>query len=607
MKLIEKSDLLTATNTSGFPTSSLTSVLKSTLKLNKPNSLYSELYQKRNLEFIVAVLQELEVKLQLNEYELRHIPQNGPFITVSNHPYGGLDGLLLLKILSMQHQHFKVMGNVLLERIEPLQDYILPANPLDADASERSSIVRLENASQHLNNGHPVGIFPAGEVSSFNEKAVVQDRQWRRSTVKFVKNANVPVVPIYFHGNNSTLFHILGLINPALRTAKLPSEMRNKRNKKLTVRIGTPISVEEQKSFKDVDQYGRYLRAKTYALGSAIEVRKFYHTKIRKKGHQEEVVAQFNLDSIEREIKSLPVKHMLFSNDRYSVFCAPVNLIPLTLNEIGRLREITYREVGEGTNSKIDLDEYDLYYDHLFMWDDQEKKIVGSYRIGKGKDIVEKYGKKGFYTHSLFHMKKDMLPILSQSIELGRSFIAKEYQKKPTSLFMLWKGILYVLLKNPEYRYLLGPVTISNSYSKLSKSLIIDFIETNYFHHKYAAMIRPRKKFKVKFGKVDPTVIFQSVQDDINKLDKMIEEIEPSHFKMPVLFKKYLKQNARILGFNVDPRFNNAVDGLMILDLSDLPLNMVRSLSKEFGDKAILQRFEEFITTPKEYEEVPQL
>ena len=263
--------------------------------------------------------------------------------------------------------------------------------------------------------------------------------------------------------------------------------------------------------------------------------------------------------------------------------------MPVTLNEIGRLREITFREVGEGTNNSIDVDEYDLYYHQLIIWDKENKRIVGAYRLGKGKEIIEQYGIKGFYIESLFKIKKGFEYVLNESIELGRSFIVKEYQREPMALFLLWKGILYFLLKNPDYRYLIGPV--SNKYSTLSKVLIVEFIKANFFNNELARYIEPRTRFKVLFNQdIDKEVMLEYTESDIKKFDKFIKEVEP-YYTMPVLLKKYLQQNAKIIGFNVDPAFNNCLDGLIILDLFDVPMETIESLTKEFEDnKEIFER-----------------
>jgi putative hemolysin len=293
---------------------------------------------------------------------------------------------------------------------------------------------------------------------------------------------------------------------------------------------------------------------------------------------------------IQSEVESAINEYLLFRSKNYCVICAPSVEIPNVMTEIGRLREITFREVGEGTNRKIDIDEFDLYYNQLFIWDEELNAIAGAYRVGKGKEIIERYGKKGFYIQSLFKIDSGFNPILEQSIELGRSFITKDYQRKPLPLFLLWKGILYFLIKNPEYRYLIGPVSISSRFSNFSKGLIINFMKTNYYDNEFARFITPRNTFKVNVSLDDTDVIFEK-SNDFKKLDKFIQGNELDDFRIPVLLKKYIKLNGKIIGFNVDPKFNNALDGLLILDLFEVPIETITSLSKEINDKSLLDRF----------------
>jgi hypothetical protein len=260
------------------------------------------------------------------------------------------------------------------------------------------------------------------------------------------------------------------------------------------------------------------------------------------------------------------------------------------MNELGRLREITFREVGEGTNRSMDLDEYDLYYNQLFVWDNQHNKIVGAYRVGKGKEILNRYGVKGFYLQSLFRMNRRFQPTLRQSLELGRSFIIKEYQRRPMPLFLLWKGILYFLLKHSEYRYLIGPVSISNNFSQFSRGLIMQYIREHHFDKKLSRYVRPRTRYNVPGFNVDEEILLANT-DDLNKFDRFIKEVEPNDYTMPILLKRYLKLNGKIIGFNLDPKFNDALDGLLVLDLYDVPMETIASLSKEINDDSILERF----------------
>lgn len=270
----------------------------------------------------------------------------------------------------------------------------------------------------------------------------------------------------------------------------------------------------------------------------------------------------------------------------FAVYIAHSSQIKDVLNEIGRLREITFREVGEGSNQSMDTDEYDLYYRHMFIWDKVNNQIAGAYRIGRGDEVMNEHGRKGFYTHSLFKYKDEFVPILRQTVELGRSFVSKAYQTKPLPLFLLWRGILHFLLQNDQYRYIIGPVTISNSYSGISKWLIIEFIKRNYYNKELAQYVDPRTEFEVKNRDRDEKLLDAINFTDLKALDKLISEIEPSENKVPVLLKKYLKQNAKIIAFNIDPKFNDALDGLMILDMNDLPQGTIDKLRLEMREQS---------------------
>ncbi|MDR2413805.1 MAG: lysophospholipid acyltransferase family protein [Odoribacteraceae bacterium] len=559
------------------------------LRLNKLNKLREGIPQDSPRLFLDSLIQALGVTIEATEEDLQRVPASGPFITISNHPFGGLDGIILAKLLSPVRPGYKVLVDSLLRQLDPVQEYFLGMpSPDDHDARGFG----LREAARHLSGGNPLGVFPAADVSSYQaDLNQVEDGEWDAATLRLIKAARVPVVPVYFKGSNSLLFYLLGLIHPVLRGIKLPSELLNRKNRVVKTRIGNPITVDTQDGFHDMVQYGKFLRAKTYLLGSSLEVKKFFLKSQRAMARVEPVAPESDKETLKKEVESIAADYTLFSMKNYAVYCSPSVKIPNILNEIGRLREITFRAVGEGTNRSIDLDEYDLYYYHLFIWDNEEEQIVGAYRLGKGKEIIDRYGMKGFYIHSLFKMRKEMLPVLYEAIELGRSFIRESYQRKPLPLFVLWKGILYFLLKHPEYRYLIGPVTISGRYTEVSKELIMRFIMANYYDHALARHVFPRSKYQVESNDPKVQVMLDVAREDIAILDKMIGDIEPTSDKLPVLLKKYISLNAKIIGFNIDPKFNMCLDGLLILDIFDVPMRTIESLSKEINDDRILGRF----------------
>jgi len=567
--------------------------LMSVFRFRKLNKIYDKVCDKKGVEFIDEIIKILEIKFEFDKDELNRIPAEGAVITVSNHPFGGLDGILLIKLLLKVRPDVQVLSNYLLKKIDPISGYFLADNPFDVPDGEETGQPAADDASGHLRNGGVLCVFPSGEYSSYDTFSNISDRQWRYPIIRYIKNSKVPVVPIHFQGSNSRLFKLISKVYPGYSSVKLPTELLNKRNKVIKVRIGNPIRISEQGHFEDIYQYGRYLRAKTYSMETQpnIEVRRFFNYSLKPQPKAEVIADPVAKELLLKELQAIKTSYTLLEQRNYTVYCAPSKLIPNFLNEIGRLREITFREVGEGTNRSIDIDEFDLYYYQMFIWDEDEERVVGAYRIGKGGEILRQYGLRGFYFHSLFRSSESFADILVQSLELGRSFVVKEYQRKPMPLFLLWKGILYFLLKNPEYRYMVGPVSISNNYSKISKDLIISFIMKNHFDWRIAQQIRPRNSYKFKSDNPNLNILMENMEEDINKLDKCIGDLDELNTGLPVLLKKYIKLNAKIIGFNVDPKFNNCLDGLIILDAYDVPKNTIESLSKEVNDGSILERF----------------
>lgn len=238
--------------------------------------------------------------------------------------------------------------------------------------------------------------------------------------------------------------------------------------------------------------------------------------------------------------------------------------------------------MGEGTNKALDLDKFDRFYKHLFLWDASQKQLVGAYRMGLGQEIFNKYGIEGFYVNELFKIETELFDMMESTIEMGRAFIIKSYQQRPMPLFLLWKGIVHVTLRYPEHKFLMGGVSISNKFSNFSKSLMIEFMKSHYYDPFIAQYVNPKQEYKVKLNLADKDFVFDSAKADMNKFDKIIDELEPGDLRLPVLMKKYVKQNARLIAFNVDPKFNNAVDGLMYIRIADIPDSTVKPVMEEF-------------------------
>jgi len=560
-------------------------LLLKVLRISALNKIYNNNKNKSDLDFLNGVLKDCNIEFEIPEKDLKRIPKDSAFITISNHPLGGIDGVLLLKLLIEKRADYKIIANFLLHRVKPLKPYVMPVNPFEKRKDAKSSVAGIKNALLHLKEGKPLGIFPAGEVSTYKDGKLKVDKPWEEGAVRLIKKANVPVIPIYFHAKNSRFFYFLSKISDTLRTAKLPSEVISQEGKVIKVRIGKPIAVKDQDEFKDISAFSDFIRKKTYMLANPFEKKSVILSaeKIKIRKSAKKITPQKNVDSFVKEVSSLRENNgRLLESKNYEVFFANAKQIPNLLHEIGRLREITFREVGEGTNKPIDLDKYDKYYYHMFLWDRQANCLAGAYRMGLGKEIYKKYGINGFYVQTLFRIEPELYQMMENTIEMGRAFIISEYQQKPMPLFLLWKGIVHVTLRYPEHKYLMGGVSISNQFSDFSKSLMIEFMKSHYYDPYIAQYIYPKKEYKVKLKDGDKDFVFDATKADMQKFDKIIDEIEPGALRIPVLIKKYVKQNARLVAFNVDPKFNNAVDGLMYIKVADIPESTVKPVMEEF-------------------------
>jgi putative hemolysin len=558
------------------------------LRISTLNKLYDKHKNKDTADFLNGLLEDLQIEFEIPVEDLRRIPKNGAFITISNHPLGGVDGVLLLKLLLERRPDYKIIANFLLHRIEPLKPFIMPVNPFEDRKDVKSSTVGFMQAIRHLKNDLPLGIFPAGEVSTYRDGKLVVDKTWEESAMKLIQRAEVPVIPIYFHAKNSRMFYLLAKLNDVFRTAKLPSEVLSQKNRVVKVRIGNPISVKAQKEHESLNDFTDFLRRKTYMLSKPYdkETKRLSDipNAIKIPKAPKKIAATTDQQAMIKEVDALREMgdKRLLESKNYEVFLSKKEHIPNILTELGRLREITFRAIGEGTNNATDLDRYDDYYHQMFLWDRDANRIAGAYRMGMGSEISKAYGMDGFYLNELFKFEPELHKMMSESIEMGRAFIIKEYQQKPMPLFLLWKGIVHCTLRFPEHKYLIGGVSISNKFSNFSKSLMIEFMKSNYYDPYIAQYITPKKDFKVKLEDADKDFIFDESEADLNKFDKIIDELEPNELRLPVLIKKYVKQNAKVVAFNVDPLFNNAVDGLMYIRIADLPESTVKPVLEEF-------------------------
>lgn len=563
-------------------------LLMSVLGVNRSNRIYNRISGRD--DYLDAIMEELHISCDIDSKSLANIPSEGPAVVLFNHPTGIIDGLLALKVCSMVRSDVKMLGNYIIERVEPLKKYIIPVNPFDNRTG--GNLGGLKQAMQHLSDGGLLILFPAGEVDTWQDGwHGIRDKRWDRAAIKFISRSGASIVPAWITARNSVWFRLAGKIDPRLRTALLCREIFNKSGKTIPVTIGASIAASKLKELTDPEAYADYLRAMVEYLGGCRE------KPVRSIAEIEAVHVDLSniteapsTEILKAEIAAISDEHKLFDyGDCFSIYCSPPELIPNMMTEIGRMREITFRRIGEGSMNPLDLDRYDQYYHQLFIWDNSADTLVGAYRLGLGNQIVPKYGLDGFYTHSLFNYDEAMKDILTQTIELGRSFVVSDYQRKPASLLMLWKGILYMLLKHDEYRYLLGPVTISGEFQRSSKTIIVTHLRQQNFDDETSRMVHPRTGLDGIDFPINPKLIEKV--ESIGLIDKIVCDIEKDERAIPVLIKKYLQLNSHVLGFNVDHDFCDALDALMLLDLKLMPDSKILMLSKEIEDIDVVARF----------------
>ncbi len=545
--------------------------------------------------FTEKALDHLNVKFDIAAEDLARIPRVGPVIVVANHPFGALEGMLLAALLKTVRPDFKILANFLLARIPEMRPLIISVDPFGGKDAPGRNIAPMKEAVRLVQKGGLLAMFPAGEVSHLNFKnREITDPQWTRTVARIIRMTQAPILPLYFDGNNSLLFQVAGLIHKRLRTALLPRELLNKRNRRIPTRVGNLISFERMNRIGDDHDLVEYIRMRTYLLsGRADSIGSLPSATDGGAGSsqgQKPIPPPDHNKLLAEEVSHIPEENIMAHQGDYLVFRARMEEIPLIIREIGRLRELTFRQVGEGTGKALDLDRFDTHYLHLFAWNKEKKQIVGAYRLGTTDTIMDRFGVKGLYTSTLFKFREPLLTQISPAIELGRSFIRPEYQKEFAPLNLLWKGVGRFIVENPRYKMLFGPVSINNRYHSISRRLLVGFLTLNNFNTDLARLVKPKTPPKVRQQKRWDESAVSRLVSEVNEIDDLISEIQADRMGIPILLKHYLKLGGRLLGFNIDPDFSDVLDGLILVDLRLTPR---RILEKYMGREG-LARFLEY-------------
>lgn len=554
-------------------------VVERALRFPTMNRIYREIHARPDeRHFSDRALDALGVHLNLAASDLDRIPATGPVVLIANHPIGGVDGLAMLAIMRRIRPDSRMIGNYMMSIIPDLREIYFFVDPFNGGAAVRRNLATMRDAMRWLKDGHLLATFPAGEVASFQlGKRRIVEPEWSTSTARIILKTGSPVVPIYFEGRNSNLFHAAGVLHARLRTLMLPTEMLRHRHRPINVRIGNGIPFEQIKRYRDPASLTEYLRLRTHLLRNDAPERpaQINAPDCERSAKPVPIIDPVPPEVLAQEIALLPRECELVAQDQLRVFCAPYSRLERTMEEIGRLREIAFRAVGEGTGQRSDLDRFDRHYLHLFVWDRSSARILGSYRMGLTDEIVPIHGIEGLYTHTLFRFGRRLIEQIDPCIELGRSFIHPDAQRSTAPLLLLWKGIGQFLVRNPRYSGLIGPVSISAEYSTMSRLLLMTFLRLHKYLPQLGDLIKPRHPPR-RVSRQWETQRLSTVVNDLEEVDALVRELESDGKPMPVLLRQYLRLNARLLGFNVDVQFSNVVDGLMFVDVLKIDRRVLR-------------------------------
>ncbi len=535
-----------------------------------------------------ALLAEMKVRLDVQSADLGHIPAKGALVAVANHPFGVLDGAALAALLSRVRSDVKILTNSLLEGIPELRDHCIFVDPFQTPSANEKNARPLTQALDWLHQGGALAVFPAGEVSQWNiRQAQVTDPAWNTVAAQLVRETDATALPVYFCGHNSVGFQLLGMINPRLRTLFLLQEFLQQRDKALKVRIGKAIPSELIANLDSDEEATEYLRLRTYLLSYRGKKPISLPTKMRsalpRKRH-DPIAAEVPAQLVRNDIAALAPERLLVANAEFAVYAARASELPHALDELGRLREVTFRAVGEGTGRSLDLDHFDSYYWHLLLWNKEKQELAGAYRVGNTDEIIRDHGNRGLYTNTVFRYDERLFLKIGSALELGRSFIRLEYQRQYAPLLQLWKGIARFVALHPENPVLFGAVSISNEYSSLSREMIVRYFEKreNEDGGEFSDLVQARTPFRAPMLRRWDCGALCSLLRDLDELGEPISDVEEDGKGVPILIKQYMKLGGRLVGFNLDRKFSDVVDGLVIVDLrkTDPPV-LERYMGKE--------------------------
>lgn len=503
----------------------------------------------RGLAFVDAALERLDCRWLVDHVERERLPQHGRLVIVANHPMGAIDALALLGFVGSVRRDVRIVANDFLDVFEGLRDLLIPLRILGGRPGP-DSLAAIDRA---LAAEQAVIVFPAGEVSRLGLRGVA-DSRWRRGFLRFAEKAGAPVLPLHLGGRNSALFYGLSTLYSPLGTALLPREMFARQGRRIEIRVGPPRPVAD------------LLRAAGHAERALALVRETVRQLGRGRDLWQPAQAPLahapELRAVRADLARLDLIGETADGKR--ILCGRLGSDSALLREIARLREVTFRAVGEGSGKRRDSDRFDTWYEHIVVWDAEQQELAGAYRVAPCARVLSEQGLAGLYTHGLFEYDPRLLPQIERGMELGRSFVAPKYWGS-RSLDYLWYGIGAYLRQHPEIRWLFGPVSISAELPVQARDQLVAYYRRYYGES--APLVRSRNPFRFagaepQFGPLDAAQSFRLLRQNLDALGA----------RVPTLYKQYADLcepgGVRFAAFGVDPEFAGAVDGLIFVDLA---------------------------------------
>lgn len=504
---------------------------------------------------------------------LENIPEEGPCVIVSNHPHGMSDGLMIGDIAMKRRSDIRIVVNEFLHCVRGMRPYQITVDVYGGEDAKRANMSGMREMLKWLRDGHCLIIFPSGSAASWSDQdGRVIDDPWQTNMAAIIRKTGATVVPMHFSGQNGRLFQAVTRLCKEKRSALLAREIKRDRRTLHQVHVGKPIPASRLAMLETDQALIDFLRLSSmmlrYPAGAA--------NKAADKAPREmaPIDSPVSPELLQAEIDSLnPEEHLLYthSSTGLQIYTALGRDIPNLLKEIGVQREITFRAVGEGSGTACDTDEYDLFYDHLIMWDPAEHRIAGAYRMGRTDEIVKSRGVTGIYNSEFFSLGNEFVNHVKNGLEMGRAFITAPYQKHPASLDTLWMGIGRFVMKYPQYRLLYGTVSVSSDYSVRSRALIYEYLKCHCMNKKLAEHVEAKTPPSGMDLLSEDARLLPTGLADLRLLSAMVSDMEDDGRSIPVLLRQYLRLGGEMISFNVDDEFGSTFDCLVLVDLTKAP------------------------------------